>query len=206
MTPGMNSIGDSFVWPFQSPEWAARLLVQGLITIIPIIGWISTAGWMMITLDNYRAGRHELAPAGFHLSRGLGIFGVYLVYSLIFAAIGWIIDKAGLPSLGDFVEIILRLLLLFISAAVILAVYHRGFSAGFDLAHIWKASTASAANAFFAGLIILVGSVIAALGGAVCLVGLIFTIPYGSAIAAGAVAWFEQSGGAQVQEEASSAS
>lgn len=196
----MTNIGDSFTWPFQDPQWVGRILVQGLITLIPVVGWISTAGWLMITIDNYRAGRHELAPVGFHLGRGIGIFGVFFIYSLVIGVIQGILGKAGLSGVGSFAELVLRLLLLFVTAALVMAVYHRGFSAGFDLGAIWAATMANPGNSIIAGLIVFIGSVIAGAGAIVCGIGLIFTIPYGVAIAAGAVTWFEaQSRGAPVE-------
>src|SRR5436309_7883158 len=91
----MTSAGDGFSWPFQDPQWASKILVQGLITIIPIVGWIATAGWLVMTIDNYRAGRRELPPAGFHLERGIALFIVYLVYGIVFGAPGGIIQGAG---------------------------------------------------------------------------------------------------------------
>src|SRR5438270_832929 len=69
----MTSVGDSFAWPFQDPGWFGKMIVQGLITIIPIVGWIATAGWLIMTIDNYRAGPRELPPAGFHLGRGVAL-------------------------------------------------------------------------------------------------------------------------------------
>src|SRR5437879_12539122 len=80
----MTSVGDSFAWPFQDPGWFGKMIVQGLITIIPIVGWIATAGWLIMTIDNYRAGRRELPPAGFHLGRGVALVVVYLIYIIVF--------------------------------------------------------------------------------------------------------------------------
>ena len=37
----MSSVGDSFAWPFQGPGWFGKMIVQGLIAIIPLIGWIA---------------------------------------------------------------------------------------------------------------------------------------------------------------------
>src|SRR2546425_85309 len=68
----MTSVGDSFAWPFQDPGWFGKMIIQGLIGIIPIVGWIAMVGWFLLILDNYRAGRRELPPAGFHLERGIG--------------------------------------------------------------------------------------------------------------------------------------
>src|SRR5260370_36374040 len=79
----MNSVGDAFGYPFRDPGWAGKIAVQGLILIIPIVGWIAAAGWLMLTYENLKAGRQELAPAGFHLERGIGLFGGLLIYSIV---------------------------------------------------------------------------------------------------------------------------
>src|SRR5207253_3479490 len=91
----MTSVGDSFAWPFQDPGWFGKMIVQGLITIIPIVGWIATAGWLIMTIDNYRAGPPELPPAGFHLGRGVALFVVYLIYIIVFAMPGGILTGAA---------------------------------------------------------------------------------------------------------------
>src|SRR3979411_1700042 len=103
----MSSVGDAFAWPFQDPGWFGKMVLQGLIAIIPIIGWISMAGWLMINIDNFRAGKRELAPAGFHLSRGAGLFFVFLIYGLVLAIPGTVLGilggsthSAGLSALG----------------------------------------------------------------------------------------------------------
>src|SRR5260370_33204638 len=91
----MTSVGDAFGWPCQDPGWFGKMIVQGLITIIPIVGWIATAGWLIMTIDNYRAGRRELPPAGFHLQRGVALFFVYLIYIIVFSIPGGILSGAG---------------------------------------------------------------------------------------------------------------
>ena len=45
----MTSVGDSFAWPFQDPGWFGKMVVQGLIFIIPIVGWIAMVGWFVMT-------------------------------------------------------------------------------------------------------------------------------------------------------------
>ncbi|HEY8736029.1 MAG TPA: hypothetical protein VIO62_03195, partial [Candidatus Dormibacteraeota bacterium] len=91
----MNSVGDAFTFPFRDPGWVGKIAVQGLILIIPIVGWIATAGWLMLTYDNLRAGRQELPPAGFHLERGIGIFGVIVIYAIVINIPGSILDGIG---------------------------------------------------------------------------------------------------------------
>jgi hypothetical protein len=195
----MSSLGDSFAWPFQDRDWFGKIILQGLIGIIPIVGWVAAAGWMMLTIDNYRAGRRELALAGFHLGRGAGIFCVYLIYSIVLAipgsllsALGGAADNPGVASLGNLVELVLRLFLTFLAPAIILFTYRGGFSAGFDLHGIWEMATSNLGNTVVAGLIIFVASIIGGFGAILCLVGLLFTIPYSLAIIAGVVTWYEQ--------------
>ena len=107
----MNSAGDAFAFPFRSPGWLGTIVLQGLILIIPIIGQIALAGWLLGTLDNLREGRQELAPAGFHLGRGAGLFFVFLIYGFVLAIPGIILGvaggsthSAGLSALGNVIS------------------------------------------------------------------------------------------------------
>jgi hypothetical protein len=70
-------------WFTSTPEWSTRVLVTGLIGLIPIIGGINMIGWALTATDMIRSGWKELPPAGFqHLERGVGPFVVGLVYGL----------------------------------------------------------------------------------------------------------------------------
>jgi hypothetical protein len=195
----MNSPGDGFGWPFQDPQWASKILVQGLITIIPIVGWIATTGWLAMTIDNYRTGRRELPPAGFHLERGVVLFVVYVIYAVVFAIPGGVLqgagnsgNSAGLVALGNLVSFALSVLLAFLAPSVILHTYRSGFNGGFDLSGIWEMATSNITNTIIAGVLIWVAGLIGGLGVILCCIGLIFTIPYSVAIIAGVVTWYEQ--------------
>src|SRR5947209_247869 len=194
----MNSPGDGFAWPFQDPAWASKILVQGLIALIPIVGWIAVVGWLVMTIDNYRTGRRELPPAGFHLERGIVLFVVYLIYAVVFAIPGGILDgaatngnNAGVAALGNLLSFALSLLLAFLAPAIILHTYRSGFAGGFDLQGVWQMATANLTNTIIAGVLIWVAGLITGVGVIACCIGLIFTIPYGMAIIAGVVTWYE---------------
>src|SRR5215831_20159264 len=79
----MDSVGEAFVYAFRDPRWPGKMIVQALILIIPIIGWIATTGWLMMAFENARAGRSELPPAGFLLARGVAIFFLFLIYGFV---------------------------------------------------------------------------------------------------------------------------
>ncbi len=193
----MTSIGDSFGWPFQDPGWFGKIVVQGLIFIIPIVGWIALAGWVIMLIDNYRAGRRELPPAGFHLERGVALFVVVFVYDLVLSLPGDIISLgassgSSRSSLGGLVGFLFGLLFAFIAPALYLQTYRRGFNGGFDIGGVWAMATGNINTTFIAALMFIVAVFIGAIGFCLLFVGLIFTIPFSAAITAGIVTWYDQ--------------
>ncbi len=195
----MTSAGDAFSRPFQDPQWFSKIVIQGLIALIPIIGWIALVGWLVLLIDNYRVGRHELPPPGFHLERGLVLWVVYVVYAIVFSIPGDIISGAGvrgesggLQALGNLIGVAASVLLAFLLPSVILHTYRSGFNGGFDLSGIWEMATRNTTNTIIAGVLIWVAGVIGIAGIALCCVGFLFTAPYGAAIVAGVVTWYEQ--------------
>ncbi len=198
-TAAVNSVADSFAWPFQDPDWFGKMILQGLIGIIPIVGPISVYGWLMMTIDSYRAGRHELPPAGFHLERGITIFVVYLVYAIVLFLPGIVIGSIGsanngqdLSGLGGLAFTAAGLFLAFLLPAVYLNTYRGGFAGGFDVAAVWAVATLNPSATIVAGLLIIVAGIVGGLGFFACCVGLLFTVPYSYAIVAGVVTWYEK--------------
>jgi hypothetical protein len=201
----VNSAGDAFGFPFRDPGWVGKIVVQGLILIIPIVGLIAMAGWMMMTFDNLRAGRQELAPAGFHLSRGIGLFGAWLIYAVVLSIPGGILSGigsglnanhafAGSPftGLGSLLSFVAQLLLYFLVPSIIVMTYHHGFSGGLDVQGVWRLATSNMNNSVMAGLMMFVAGIIAALGIVACCVGVFFTGAYAAAVMIGVASWFER--------------
>jgi hypothetical protein len=196
----MTNLGDAFTWPFADREWFPKMILQGLIAIIPIVGHIALLGWLLVTVDNYRAGRRELAPAGFHLERGIALWAVLLVYVIVLFLPGGIVNGigvnsdngAGLAAIGGLLYLAALLLLLFLIPAIFLNTYRAGFSGGFDVAGIWQLATTNPTPTALAAVMIFVANLISPLGFILCCVGLLFTVPYSAAIMAGIVTWYER--------------
>jgi hypothetical protein len=204
----MNTVGDSFAWGFRDPGWPGKMLLQGLIALIPIVGWIAMTGWLMMAFENVRQGKNELPPAGFHLARGIGIFGVFLIYGFILQIPGWVLGIAGgiasghsrtpfnagspLEALGYLWAFLAGLFLSYLVPSLIVHTYHHGFAGGLDVAGVWRLTRINVSNSVVAGALIWVASIIGGLGLIVCCIGIIFTIPYQNVIQAGVAAWLER--------------
>lgn len=212
--PPEMTLGDSFTWAFKDPQWPGKMLVQGLIALIPIIGWMAMLGWLMMAIDNLRAGKTELPRAGFHLERGAAPFFVQVIYGLalsipgdVFIILAVIIVAANSHSsaaggaggalfvLAYLLYFAAALLLRFLYPALFLNTNRHGFAGGMDFQKVWRLSTFNVGSAVIAALLIWVASIIGGLGVTLCIIPAIFTVPWENAITAGVVIWFEKESG-----------
>ena len=56
----MERIADAFSWPFRDPDWLPKVLVMGLILLVPVLGAMAGLGWMLAALDRLRAGEPSI--------------------------------------------------------------------------------------------------------------------------------------------------
>jgi Protein of unknown function (DUF4013) len=97
-------------WFMSTLDWQGRVLLTGLIALIPIVGSINTLGWTLAATDMIRQRWKELPPAGFHyLERGVApfvvsfVYGVVVVFVLVAIFVGGLallLSKHGVPALG----------------------------------------------------------------------------------------------------------
>ncbi|HEX7264783.1 MAG TPA: DUF4013 domain-containing protein [Candidatus Dormibacteraeota bacterium] len=210
----MDRIAEAFVWPVRDPDWLTKILIIGLINVIPIVGAINGLGWMLASMDRLRSGEEKLAPANFsYLGRGARVFVVYLIYGLALVALGLLPyipaiaiavsqnhtnGNAGLIGLALLLNLVAfaiftlgSLLLTFMLPALILATDRGGIAAGLRVGDVLRRSTANPMNTLIAGLMLIAASFVSSLGVIACFVGVFFTAAYALAMQAWIIRSFE---------------
>jgi hypothetical protein len=158
---------------------------MGLINLIPIAGMMDLLGWTLACLENLRAGRDELPPAGLqYLRRGWPLFAVFLLYwlalTLGYATIAVLGDVVGLPL--DQGASVLYYVLLFgvtaLSPAIVLATDEGGVRGGLSVARILTQARAHLRPALLAAAMTLLLALIAHLGVILLGIGILLTVAY----------------------------
>ncbi len=203
----MEKIADGFIWPVRDPDWLVKILIIGLIHLIPIVGAINGLGWMLATLDRLRAGEDRMAPANFsYLGRGVRLFVVQLGYGVSVAILTGLFYIPGvllalqsghgqantvliglsvfLSVLSFAVATIGTLSLTFLTPSLVLATDQGGFAGGFNVSGVLRRARANLSNTLIAGLMLIAAGLISSLGSIVCLIGVVFTAAYALAVQA----------------------
>lgn len=194
------TFGDSFGWAFRDPQWGRKLIVQGLVGLIPIVGQIALFGWVMQCLDNLRSGRQELPEPGFPLGRGIQVWLPVFVLGLIAAIIPAIFTSIGggmaaaaynsggaaagagiLIGFGDLLRLILSLGAAFLLVPIFAYAYEGGMGAAFNYPNVIRRGIQNPG----ASALGIVASFIAGIGAVLCYFGLFLTYGYGMSIIAG---------------------
>jgi hypothetical protein len=214
----MQNVGNSFSLPFRSPNWFGTFALMGLIGIIPILGQMALLGWTLTLLDNYRRGVVDLPPPGFqYLGRGINLFLVLLVYGVVLAVILGVplvlllagsvatavttndsnafassLAGSGFSAFAGVIQLV-SLVANLLYPAVIVATERGGIAGGLNVASVFRLASVKWSNTIIAGLLVYVGFFLGGLGIIACCVGIIFTLPYGYAVLAGVVRYYEAS-------------
>lgn len=111
-------------WFTSTPDWEQRILVTGLIALIPIVGGINTIGWTLAATDMVRQRWKELPPAGFqYLERGVGPFVIQLLYGVIVLFVIIALVVGGVILISSQRSLIALGILLFALAALLLVAW-----------------------------------------------------------------------------------
>jgi len=209
----VNELSDSIAWPSRDPQWVGKVVLTGLILFIPVVGQLVLVGWMLAALDNLRAGDPVLPPAGFsYMGRGVNLFLVYLIYGVALLVAFGVLDGAGIALslsstsassllgvalilLGYAVLLVAALGLSLMTPAVVVATERGGIGGGLNLPDVIRMVAADVEEALRAGLFTLVALLIGSVGAVACIIGQNFTTPYGYAVLAGIVHYYERNAG-----------
>ena len=198
------NIGLAFSYVFKDREWFKKLAITGLIGLIPVVGQFVVLGWGMKIAKNVMDGYEEDALPnvnfGEDLKRGFMVSLVYFLYALpagILIGISSALFGFGANSddtlrivlmifggcLG-LIGLIVALLIAFMSMAGVTNYLAKGeFKAAFNFKEVFGLVKKSFVSWLLAALIGgLAGSIIAPLGTILCVIGVLLTATYVTAI------------------------
>jgi hypothetical protein len=198
--------GLAFSFPFKDPDWFKKLILTGLITLIPVLGQIYLAGWAVeITRRVIKRDPQPLPEINFgeYLGKGFQVIIIGLVYSI--PAFIIMIPIAIFDSLGananteEFMRtlsiivslccggifLLYSILLAFLLPAAIGNFAAKGtLGAGLAFGDVFRLvrSAPVAYLVVLAGMIL--AGIVASLGTIACVIGVLVTAPFGQAISA----------------------
>ena len=208
----VHGYGDCITWPFRSSQWIGHVVLMSLIALIPFVGSMALAGWVLTAADGMHEGVATVPPAGFYLRRGArlyfvafvwGLVVVTVIYGAMFAFLALFFQPtltAGPTALlvfGGWLGFILLLgvathiAFLFIVPAAVEA-DERGAIRGLNPVPAIAGVFRHPKDALLAALITYLAWIIAGLGVSICYVGVLLTLGYGAMVFAGVLYVYER--------------
>jgi len=187
-------IGRSFSYAFEDKNWITKILIGGLLSIVPIVNFIPV-GYALRTFRQIIEGTETPLPEwndwGGDFMRGLyiALAGlIYLIPAMILGGIGGALADVNSSIVAVFglgiscVGVIYGFALaVFLPALIIIYARTDEFSGFFDFSGAWQLISKNLGNYVIAILMALAISIVASIVGTVlCLIGVIFTMFLGN--------------------------
>lgn len=199
------NFGQAFTFQFEDPDWAKKIIIPALISLIPIVGQIFLIGWLLsITRAVMRNDPRPLPELDFgkQLGDGFKAFVVALVYSIpaILMSIPVVIvsvlateggmDEETLSVVMPLVSVCCNGLIflyslvmaLFIPAAYGNMIAKESLGAAFRFNEVWGLVRVAPGAYLLVLLGALVSSLVAQLGLIACVIGVVLTYTYAMSV------------------------
>lgn len=191
-------IGRAITFPFQDSEWVKKVLIGGLITLIPIIGGFVVYGYILEVARRVYLDDPQVLPEwgedfGGFLVRGFVLYVGLLVWMLPFLIVGGVAAGlwAALGSASDVlgaivgltigsVAFILLIVWLIAIMPLVIARYavERRFGAMFEVGEMLSEARLAGGALLLFFVVAILASFISMLGLIACVIGVIFTAFY----------------------------
>lgn len=197
-------IGKAFTAVLQDPQWVTKVLIGGLISLVPVVGTLIVLGYMMKTAQNVAAGVELPMPAwqdfGDLIVQGLygllisivyalPLIVMYVVFVIIISLVGVGVEAgsaeaasaaASLLGLGILIALPIFFVLFLISlvlgcAALGRYLQHGKLSDGLQVGQVIREVRSAPGPWFMVLLVAFLAGILASLGVIACFVGVIFT-------------------------------
>lgn len=192
-------ISRAFSFVSNDRDWISKLIVAGLITLIPIVGPLYLSGWMIEIARRYYTSRTELLPEvnfGKYIANGFKIAVIGFVYIIPVLFLSFFTQAlSGLFSYTDQSAVqlivffmicpvgIIILILSLVLEAFMIAGWMRyvktdNWKEAFNFPRIWKMVIENLKVVIILLLLSILAQFIGVAGVILCVIGLLFTLPY----------------------------
>jgi hypothetical protein len=196
-------LGKSFSYVFEDPNWVAKIVIGGIIAIIPVLGWLLIMGYMVAVARNVIRGNPQPLPEWSDFGQMIvdGLYGivigfVYVLPIIIVACVfvgpvSVLSDNGDMGVLGTTITCCFSIFAiiygffagwLFIPAALGRYADTGDLMAGLRINEVLEISRANPVLFLMALLVSWVASFLASFGIILCCVGVLFTAFYANCV------------------------